>query len=70
MGGDGGRYVIAGLIVFCATALYLVSRITGDGTTPVEPQSVFTIYGAVLGYLFGVREERSRAARREREGGD
>jgi hypothetical protein len=40
-------------VVICATALYAVGAFTDSQVTAVEPQSVFTLYGAVLGYLFG-----------------
>lgn len=46
------------LVVVCATALYGVGLAVNIGSTPVEPQSVFTLYGAVLGYLFGSHEKR------------
>lgn len=56
------RDFVAALIVLCATALYVVSILVGDATA-VEPQSVFTLYGAVLGYLFGVKEGERRERR-------
>jgi len=41
-----------------ATSLYGVGVVTDSKITPVEPQSIFTLYGAVLGYLFGSREKK------------
>jgi len=46
------------LVVVMATALYGVGLVSSIGSTPVEPQSVFTLYGTVLGYLFGSREKK------------
>lgn len=46
------------LIIVCATALYGVGLALNIGSTPVEPQSVFTLYGLCLGYLFGSHEKR------------
>lgn len=54
-----GRYAIAGLVVVFATLLYGAGLFLNIKTTPVEPQSVFTLYGAVLGYLFGSHEKQS-----------
>ena len=51
------RYIVVILVVLSATTLYGVGLATNIGTTPVEPQSVFTLYGAVLGYLFGSHEK-------------
>ena len=51
------RYIVVILVVLSATALYGIGLATNIGTTPVEPQSVFTLYGAVLGYLFGSHEK-------------
>lgn len=53
-----GQYVIVVLIVMAATSLYGVGVLTDSKITPVEPQSIFTLYGAVLGYLFGSREKK------------
>lgn len=52
------RYVVVILVVISATALYGVGLAVNIGSTPVEPQSVFTLYGAVLGYLFGSHEKK------------
>jgi hypothetical protein len=49
----GPRFIIAMTVVICATGLYAVGVVAKTPSTPVEPQSVFTLYGAVLGYLFG-----------------
>lgn len=46
------RYIVAGVIVLCATLLYAIGLIVAH-SNPIEPDSVFTLYGAVLGYLFG-----------------
>ena len=61
-----GQYVVVLLVVFAATTLYGVGLITSLGSTPVEPQSVFTLYGTVLGYLFGSREKKRDRDRDER----
>lgn len=53
-----GQYIIVLMVVVLATALYGVGLVTTIGSTPVEPQSVFTLYGTVLGYLFGSREKK------------
>lgn len=53
-----GQYIIVLLVIVFATGLYGVGLITNVGSTPVEPQSVFTLYGTVLGYLFGSREKK------------
>jgi hypothetical protein len=53
-----GQYVVVLIIIVAATSLYGVGLIGGIGSTPVEPQSVFTLYGTVLGYLFGSREKK------------
>lgn len=45
-------------VVVLATAMYGVGLLTSIGSTAVEPQSVFTLYGTVLGYLFGSREKK------------
>lgn len=52
-----GRYIVSALVVIFATLLYGVGLVANLETTPVEPQSVFTLYGAVLGYLFGSHEK-------------
>jgi hypothetical protein len=52
------RYIVVILVIVCSTTLYGVGLLTDIGTTPVEPQSVFTLYGAVLGYLFGSHEKK------------
>lgn len=49
----GPRFIIAMTVVICATLLYGVGLVAQTQITPIEPQSVFTLYGAVLGYLFG-----------------
>lgn len=51
-----GNYVVVLLVVTLSTCLYGISLFT-NVATPVEPQSVFTLYGTVLGYLFGSREK-------------
>ena len=51
--GVEARIWVVLLVIVCATALYGVGLVANIGSTPVEPQSVFTLYGAVLGYLFG-----------------
>jgi hypothetical protein len=53
-----GRYVVALFIVIFATGLYAAGLVSGVGSTPVEPQSVFTLYGTILGYLFGSHEKK------------
>lgn len=53
-----GQYVIVILIIMASTLLYGLGVITDSEVTPVEPQSIFTLYGAVLGYLFGSREKK------------
>jgi Ca2+/Na+ antiporter len=56
-----GRYIVAAIIVVLASVLYIIGiffPIVNNSVTPVEPQSVFTLYGAVLGYLFGSYEKR------------
>jgi hypothetical protein len=53
-----GPYVVVLFIVMAATALYGLSVVYDTEVTPVEPQSIFTLYGAVLGYLFGSREKK------------
>jgi hypothetical protein len=52
------QFIIVILVVVFSTALYGVGLISSIGSTPVEPQSVFTLYGTVLGYLFGSREKK------------
>lgn len=54
----GPRFVIAMSVVICSTLLYAIGLVTATKITPVEPQSVFTLYGAVLGYLFGSHEKK------------
>jgi len=61
-GAPEGRYVVATLVVICATVLYGVGLVLNIQPTPVEPQSVFTLYGAVLGYLFGSHEKKQDQA--------
>lgn len=52
-----GRFVIALLVVICATVLYGLGMVTDmTNPQPIEPQSLFTLYGAVLGYLFGTHD--------------
>ncbi len=58
------RFIVAGLIALCATALYLVGLITTK-SNPVEPQSIFTLYGAILGYLFGAHDKDERRENRQ-----
>ena len=59
------------LVIVFATALYGAGLITSIGSTPVEPQSVFTLYGTVLGYLFGSHEkQRDQAVEAVKEGVD
>lgn len=53
-----GPYVVVLVVVVLATAMYGAGLITSIGSTAVEPQSVFTLYGTVLGYLFGSREKK------------
>lgn len=53
-----GQWVIVVLIILSSTSLYGLSFITESNVTPIEPQSLFTLYGAVLGYLFGSREKK------------
>ena len=53
------RFIIVMLVVVCSTSLYGVGLVANIGSTPVEPQSVFTLYGAILGYLFGSHEKKS-----------
>jgi hypothetical protein len=54
-----GRYVVVMTVLLLATLLYVAGLVTNvSATTPVEPQSVFTLYGAILGYLFGSHEKK------------
>lgn len=53
-----GQYIVVVLIIISATSMYGVGVLTDSEVTPVEPQSLFTLYGAVLGYLFGSREKK------------
>lgn len=54
-----GPFLIAVLVVVAASALYGVGLVVdATGPQPVEPQSVFTLFGAVLGYAFGSRNRR------------
>ena len=53
-----GRFIVVILVIVFSTALYGVGLIASIGSTPVEPQSVFTLYGTVLGYLFGSHEKK------------
>lgn len=53
-----GRTVVVVLVIVLSTALYAVGLISSIESTPVEPQSVFTLYGTVLGYLFGSHEKK------------
>jgi hypothetical protein len=61
-----GQYVVLLLIVAASTTLYGISFIVKNGT-PVEPQSVFALYGTVMGYLFGSREKKRDRDRDERD---
>jgi hypothetical protein len=54
-------------VVICATALYAVGVVANTPSTPVEPQSVFTLYGAVLGYLFGSHDRTVMSGEVEKE---
>jgi hypothetical protein len=53
------RFIAASIIVVCATLLYVVGLAVAN-STPVEPQSIFTLYGAVLGYLFVAHEKEGK----------
>jgi hypothetical protein len=61
-----GQYVVLLIIITAATTLYGVGLISEIGSTPVEPQSVFALYGTVMGYLFGSREKKRDRDRDER----
>jgi len=64
-----GPFIIAVLVVLAASTLYGVGMVTdATGPQPVEPQSVFTLFGAVLGYAFGSRNRREdvQVAKEER----
>jgi hypothetical protein len=58
----GPRFIIAMTVVVCATLLYGMGVVADTPSTPVEPQSVFTLYGAVLGYLFGSHDRGAASA--------
>lgn len=61
----GPRFIIAMTVVVCATVLYGVGIFASSPITPVEPQSVFTLYGAVLGYLFGSHDRTASEHKKE-----
>lgn len=58
------RFIVAGLIALSATLIY-VAGLFVTKSNPVEPQSVFTLYGAILGYLFGAHDKDERRENRE-----
>lgn len=62
--GPSVRFIVAGLIALFATLLYVIGLIATK-SNPVEPQSVFTLYGAILGYLFGAHDKDERRENRE-----
>lgn len=63
-----GQVIIAVLVILSATTLYGLGFVVDTTTpTPVEPQSVFTIYGTVLGYLFGASKHRSEPDSKEKD---
>jgi hypothetical protein len=67
---DDGPFIIAVLVVLAASALYGIGLVAqAPEPQPVEPQSVFTLFGAVLGYAFGSRNRREdvQVAKEQRE---
>jgi hypothetical protein len=65
---SNGRFIVAGLIVVCATLLY-GAGLAVSPSNPIDSQSIFALYGAVLGFMFGIREREIKTKLGEQNSG-